>query len=76
MVAWGFEMGFLEGDLTPTQFATKTKALGYKWAALELDDYNNAERWGPFRLACQSVGLKAGPWYTKGRQRLEHSDRR
>lgn len=66
MIAWGFELGFKEGDLSPTQFAQKAKSLGYRWAALELDDYDNAERWGPFRLSCQAEGLKAGPWYTDG----------
>ena len=66
MIAWGFEMGFLYGNLTPTQFADKARSMGYKWAALELDDYNNAERWGPFRASCQAAGLKAGPWWTKG----------
>ena len=40
--------------------------MGYRWAALELDDYDNLERWGPFRAACHSAGLKAGPWYTDG----------
>lgn len=66
MVAWGFRDGFREGPLTPVQFALKAKALGYRWAALELDDFDNVSRWGPFRHACQSAGLKAGPWYTEG----------
>lgn len=66
MIAWGFELGFKYGDLSPTQFAQKAVSLGYRWAALELDDYDNAERWGPFRASCQAEGLKAGPWYTDG----------
>ena len=59
-------MGFRDGHLTPAQFASKAKAAGYSWVCLELDDYDNAERWGPFRHACQSEGLKAGPWFTEG----------
>lgn len=66
MIAWGFELGFREGHLSPTQFAEKAKAMGYQWAALELDAYDNAARWGPFRLSCQAAGLKAGPWFTEG----------
>lgn len=34
--------------------------------ALELDDYNNAARWEPFRSACHSFGLLAGCWFTDG----------
>ena len=66
MIAWGFELGFKYGDLSPTQFAQTAASMGYRWAALELDDYDNEQRWGPFRLSCQSAGLKAGPWYTDG----------
>jgi hypothetical protein len=66
MIAWGFRDGFKFGHLSPVQFAQKVKDLGYKWAALELDDYDNAGRWGPFRFACQSLGLKSGPWFTSG----------
>lgn len=39
---------------------------GFKWAALELDDYNNAERWGPFRETLENAQILAGPWYTEG----------
>ena len=66
MIAWGFELGFREGNLSPVQFAAKAKSQGYRWAALELDDYGNDQRWGPFRHACQAEGLKAGPWFTEG----------
>jgi hypothetical protein len=31
-----------------------------------LDDYGNDVRWGPFRLSLQSVGLRAGVWFTDG----------
>ena len=68
-VAWGFELGFFEGTLTPVQFANKASSRGYHWAALELDDFNNAERWGPFRHACHNAQpnpLRAGVWMTKG----------
>jgi len=51
--------------LTPGQFASKAKAAGYSWACLELDDYDNSERWGPFLHACHAEGLKAGPWFTE-----------
>jgi hypothetical protein len=66
MVAWGFEDGFKYGHLSPAQFAQKAKAMGFHWAALELDDYDNYERWGPFRVECHAAGLRAGPWYTEG----------
>jgi hypothetical protein len=48
------------------QFATQAAAMGYRWAALELDDYDNAERWGPFHHACISAGIRPGPWFTEG----------
>lgn len=31
-----------------------------------MDDYGNDVRWGPFRLSCQSAGLRAGVWFTEG----------
>lgn len=37
--------------------------------ALELDDYNNAGRWGPFQHACRNAvpqPLLRGPWFTEG----------
>jgi hypothetical protein len=40
--------------------------MGYKWAALELDDYGNSQIWGPFRLSCQAAGIMAGIWVTEG----------
>lgn len=40
--------------------------MGYKWAALELDDYGNDQIWGPFRLSCQAAGIMAGIWVTEG----------
>lgn len=48
------------------QFAEKAKTLGYRWATLELDDYGNDQRWGPFRHACHAEGILAGPWFTGG----------
>jgi len=48
------------------QFATKAKAAGYSWAALELDDYDNAQRWGPFQHACRAEGIDPGVWFTEG----------
>lgn len=65
-IAWGFAEGFREGQLTPVQFAQKARAAGYRWAALEHDDYGNAGRWGPFRHACQSEGILPGVWFTEG----------
>jgi len=40
--------------------------MGYKWAALEFDDYGNDQIWGPFRLSCQAEGIMAGVWLTEG----------
>jgi hypothetical protein len=40
--------------------------MGYKWAALEFDDYGNDQIWGPFRLSCQAAGIMAGVWMTEG----------
>lgn len=40
--------------------------MGYRWATLELDDYNNAPRWETFRAACHAEGMLAGPWFTEG----------
>ena len=65
-VAWGFETGFKNGHLTPYQFAQRAKLQGFRWATLELDDYNNAPRWAEFRTACHAFGLLAGPWFTEG----------
>ena len=42
------------------------KAAGYKWAVLELDDYGNDQRWGPFHHALRSEGLLPGVWFTEG----------
>ena len=66
MVAWGFRDGFRYGHLTPMQAAERCVALGYKWWALELDDYENDVRWGPFKEASQFFKLRYGPWFTKG----------
>jgi hypothetical protein len=74
MIAWGFELGFKEGHLTPVQFATKAASMGYRWAALELDDYDNAERWGPFHHACTAAGIRPGPWFTEARVELTPAD--
>lgn len=46
--------------------AERAVALGYTWWALELDDYNNAARWGPFKEISQRFGLRYGPWFTQG----------
>lgn len=66
MVTWGFRDGFKTGNLTPVQAAQRAKELGYMWWALELDDYGNDVRWGPFKEASQFVGLRYGPWFTHG----------
>ena len=52
--------------MTPVQFAQKAKQAGYAWAALEHDDYNNSERWGPFQHACRAEGVFPGVWFTEG----------
>jgi hypothetical protein len=44
----------------------KAAGLGYRWAALEYDDYGNDQIWGPFRLSCHAAGLQAGVWMTEG----------
>lgn len=65
-IGWGFELGFKFGTLTPVQFADRMDELGLDWAALELDDYNGYENWGPFKSALHAKGKKAGAWVTDG----------
>lgn len=62
MVAWMFE----NGQFTTHQFAQKASDAGYVWAALELDDYNNAPRWPDFAIECRQKGVKPGVWVTEG----------
>jgi len=62
MVAWMFE----NGQFTTHQFAQRAATAGYVWAALELDDYNNAPRWGDFAIECRQKGIKPGVWVTEG----------
>lgn len=62
MVAWMFE----NGQMTTHQFAQRASTAGYVWAALELDDYNNAARWGDFAIECRAKGIKPGIWVTEG----------
>jgi hypothetical protein len=62
MVAWMFD----SGQFTPHTFAARAKALGYEWAALELDDYGNAVRWPAFRDECEAIGILPGGWFTTG----------
>lgn len=52
--------------MSVSEFAAWARSLGFRWAALELDDHNNAPRWHDFRLACHSQGILAGPWFTNG----------
>jgi hypothetical protein len=54
------------GTWSPEQLATKAKAQGYEWLALEIDDYGNAGRWPAFRDACYAHGVIAGVWCTDG----------
>lgn len=60
--AWGFS----NGQWTYKSFAQKAKAAGYSWAALELDDFGNSARWGPFRANCLEQGIAPGIWVTEG----------
>lgn len=62
MVAWMFE----NGQFTERQFAQRAKLEGYEWAALEIDDYNNAFRWPVFKFECESHGVLPGVWITVG----------
>ena len=62
LVAWMFE----NGQFTTHQFAQKASTAGYAWAALELDDYNNAPRWPDFSWECRQKGVIPGIWVTEG----------
>lgn len=48
------------------RLATKAKARGYRWLALELDDFNNTANWPFFADACYSAGILPGTWVTNG----------
>lgn len=54
------------GQFTTHQFAQKASDAGYAWAALELDDYNNAPRWPDFAWECRQKGVMPGIWVTEG----------
>lgn len=62
MLAWGLS----NGQFTPRTFAQKASVEGYKWAALEYDDYGNAARWSDFMWECESHGIIPGVWLTVG----------
>lgn len=62
MVAWMFA----NGQFTERQFAQRASAEGYEWAALELDDYGNDQRWPEFKWECESHGILPGVWLTEG----------
>lgn len=61
-LAWGLD----NGQFSPASFASKAKAAGYSWAALELDDFGNEARWPAFRDACLAEGIEPGCWFTEG----------
>ena len=44
----------------------QAQAAGYRWLALEYDDFGNASVWATFRQQCHAVGLLAGVWFTGG----------
>lgn len=48
------------------RLATKAKARGYRWLALELDDFNNTAWWPEFQAACRDQGILPGTWVTEG----------
>lgn len=48
------------------RLATKAKARGYRWLALELDDFNNTANWPWFADACYTEGIMPGTWVTFG----------
>jgi hypothetical protein len=64
-VNWGFRDGFHSGSLTPAQFAVKAKAAGYRWVALEYNDYGNDVRCPSVKQACEDEGLIFGIWMTR-----------
>lgn len=49
------------------RLAAKAWEHGYRWLALEIDDFGNANHWPWFRDACLSRGIKPGTWVTDGR---------
>jgi len=49
------------------RLATKARERGYRWLALEIDDYGNREHWTTFAAACRLQGILPGTWVTDGR---------
>lgn len=49
------------------RLATKAAAHGYRWLALELDDWGNTAFWASFAAACRRHGVIPGTWVTEGR---------
>jgi hypothetical protein len=62
-VAWGLSTGRWN---SAAALAQQMRADGYRWLALELDDYGNAARWPAFRESCHASEILAGPWFTDG----------
>jgi len=56
----------MNGQFTPESFAEKAQTAGYRWAALELDDFGNEERWPAYAEACEAVDVLPGAWVTEG----------
>jgi hypothetical protein len=48
------------------RLAAKAKARGYRWLALEIDDFGNANNWPWFNEACVNAGIVPGTWVTDG----------
>jgi len=48
------------------RLATKAAAHGYRWLALEIDDFGNTAFWDSFANACRRHGIRPGTWVTQG----------
>ena len=48
------------------RLAAKARQRGYRWLALETDDFGNTAHWPWFESACRDEGIMPGTWVTQG----------
>ena len=65
-IAWGFEDGFKEGDLTPTQFAQKARRSATSGPRSSSTITTTTSAGVRFVSPVRRQGLKAGVWFTDG----------
>ena len=56
------------GRYTPTSAAQTAKAKGYKWLAMEWNQWGNSQRGTAMKQACDATGLIFTIWFTRSGQ--------